>query len=479
MAKKKQQDDDEPVVKKAKKSKKGSSEATFNYSSLYSDDLDAIARRQGVECSDLDIGEAMSTGMLMTDLQMGGGLRPGMYTSSGAEQSTKTTSALTWLGSAIKEGIPRLEFFDFEGSTKNSKKYVISIMRGMGLKLTYKELFGQKDKETGEWIIRPRVNYHSEAIGEKFFDYMSEVLRALPDKKFVAGKWWLIFEDTKKNKARLEKFADASMPKKYGNGIWLPAPDGKMQAIFFTDSWAAMNSVDNDDEAVNKGLALQARMFSKHLPRVKGRMAAKMVALVGVNQLSAIPMAMFGPKEQEKGGQALRYNSDVRIKNTPRGSGYPLWAKTFNKDFEEIEKSVEFPGQLDRYRYIQSKAIKNKLWTPGRKAWIRIWIEDGSGVARGLDPFFDTMVYLRETGQLVGKGRKKLFLHLDGVGKSKELDWNLLKHWVLGDKETMAKVSKKAGFKPMSLRKFCFQQMAKGKAEELYLKMKDVKIDEE
>jgi RecA/RadA recombinase len=474
-----EQDDDDTPKKKKKKAE------GFDYSSIYTDSIDVIARRQGFEASTLDVGDPMSTGMLTTDLQMGGGIRAGMYTSAGGEQSAKTTNVLKWMASAIKENIPRIELVDFEGSTKNSKPYVMSIIRGEGLKLTSDELFGKKDKETGKWITRPRVTYHSESVGEKFFDYMSEVLRALPDKKFIAGQWWLVFEETKSNKTKYSEYSDPNMPKKYGKGIWIPAPDGKLQAIFFVDSYPAMNSIANDEEDANNGLALQARMFSKHLPRVKGRMAEKMVALIGVNQLRAVPMAMFGPKENEPGGTALKFNSDVRIRNTSRGSGYPLWAKDFNKKFEEVEKSVEVDGGIDRYRYIHTKAIKNKLWTPGRENWIRIWIEDGKGVARGLDPFFDTMYYLKLTGQLIGKGRNPsktgsggLTLNLEGLGKGKAIKWAEYKKWILGDKETMKEMSKKAGFKPMSLRAFCFKQMSKGVSETLYLKAKDSTIEE-
>lgn len=468
------------------KTKKPKAQAGFDYGSIYNEDLDVIARRQGVESSNLDAGPPMSTGMLCTDLQLGGGIRAGMYTSAGDEQSAKTTSVLTIMASAIKQAIPLLELFDYEGSTKNSKPYVQSIVKGTGVKLNITELFGKKD-ENGKWAVRPRVRYHSESVGEKFFDYMSEVLRTLPDKKLIGKNWWLRFDETKQNKAKYGEFADNSMPKKYGKGIWIPAPDDKLQAIFFTDSYPAMNSTANDEEDANNGLALQARMFSKHLPRVKGRLADKMVALIGVNQIRDVPMAMFGPKTQEPGGKALRFNSDVRLRNTPRGSGQPLWPKNFNKDFLEEEESVEFDGN-DKYRYIEVKAIKNKLWTPGRKAWLRIWVEDGSGVARGFDPFFDTMYYLRQTGQLTGTGRNPnktgngkagLKLNLDGLGAGKVLKWYEYKKWILGSKEDMIEMSKKAGFKkPMSLRAYCFKQMETGTAERLFVAMTEGSSDD-
>ena len=261
----------EKKIHKEPKPKKASG---FDYDAIYGESMDEIARRQGVETSALDVVDPVSTGMLTTDLQMGGGIRPGMYTSAGGEQSAKTTNVLKWMANMIQEGIPRIELWDYEGSTKNSKSYVMSIMKGSGVKLSYADLFGKKDKETGKWLVRPRVHYHAESIGEKFFDYMSEMLRQLPDKRFVANQWWLVFEKTKANLKKYGEHGDESMPKKYGEGIWIPAPDGKMQAAIFVDSWPAMNSTANDEEDANNGLALQARMFSKHLPRVKGRCAS-------------------------------------------------------------------------------------------------------------------------------------------------------------------------------------------------------------
>jgi hypothetical protein len=46
-------------------------------------------------------------------------------------------------------------------STKNSKPYVHSILKGMGIKLSMDQVFGKKSKEGG-WEIRPRVRYRSE-----------------------------------------------------------------------------------------------------------------------------------------------------------------------------------------------------------------------------------------------------------------------------------------------------------------------------
>lgn len=193
-------------------------------------------------------------------------------------------------------------------SSVNSMPYIQSILKTVGIDKTIAQVFGAKDHDSGKWITPPIIRFHVESVAEKFFDFLANVLRELPDKKMINGRWWLIYEDNKKNKARVGEFADPSMGKRYGPGLWVPAPDGELQALFIVDSYPAMNPASNDEEETDNSLALQARMFSKQLPRVKGRLMQKMVAVIGTNQLRDAPMVMYGPKENEPGGQALKFN---------------------------------------------------------------------------------------------------------------------------------------------------------------------------
>jgi RecA/RadA recombinase len=477
-------DDVEDAIAEAvgskKKTKGGVAGAVLDFAAIYGNTVDAISRKMDFDADLLDDIPPMSTNNLMLDLLLGGGIRPAWYTHYGPEQSCKTTGALQIMAAAIMAMVPIIGFADYEGSTKNSKPYVNSILKANGLKVTAKDVFGRKDQNTGEWLVRPIVRYRSETIGEKFFDWLAEILRSLPDKKFIAGKWWLVFEETKPNLAKYKEHAVASMAKKYGKGLWIEAPDDKLQAVILLDSYPGMNPTANDDEDANNSLALQARMFSKHIPRVKGRMASKMVAVIGMNQLRDIPMAMHGPKEKEPCGQALRYNSDVRIEFRPIWSNLPFNPKFDTDERLEMEKSATHNGK-DRYRYVRMKTFKNKLWNPGRKAFVRVWTEDATGEAKGFDPFFDTVHFLKETGQLTGKNKGSIWLKLEGLGEAKKsLSWFELKQWVLGDKATMSAISQKAGFKPMDLRRFCFRQLQKGVAEAAYVaKRQQGKVAEE
>lgn len=451
----------------------------FDVRAFYRGTIDDVSRRQGVEADPMEDIQPLSTGLLMLDLLYGGGIRPAMYTHAGDEQTAKTTLALMVMVNAVNKNVPLIAFWDYEGSTKNSKPYLASILKSMGAKVGIRDVFGKKDKETGKWVVHPVVQYYPETVGEKFFDWMASIQKQYPDKRMVAGKWWLIYEDNKANKAMIGDAHDPKMAKKYGKGLWVEAPDGNLQGVIIVDSYPAMNPDSNDDEEADNSLGVHARFFAKHLPRIKGRMGKKMISLIGMNQLSDIPMAMYGPKQQESCGKKLRYYSDVRIWNTKRGSGMPFNAVFDKEEGVEIEKSVTGKGN-DFYRYIQTKTVKNKLWTPGRKAWFRIWVSDAEGNGCGLDPFFDTIMYLKETGQLAGNDRKRLTLKLHGMDPIQKPTWMELKTWVLGTKEQKIEVCKKFKIaKPFCLRAWCFKQSESGKGETLYVEQKGEKKEAE
>jgi RecA/RadA recombinase len=444
--------------------------ATSVLSGIYSSVFDEIANRFGNEDGIASSMEPMSTGMLAFDIILGGGLRPAWYTNLGGEQSAKTTSTITMMAAALKGNVPIVQYFDFEGSTASSLTYVSNILKSSGVELTVEEVFGVRDPDSGKYITKPRVTYSAESVGEVFFDRLHALLKALPDKRKLGRDWWLVFEDTKENKTKYGEQSDETMPRKYGSGIYIKAPDSKLQAVVITDSYPAMNPSSNDEEESDNSLALQARMFSKHLPRVKGMLARKMVAVVGVNQLRTNPMARFGPPETEPCGQALKFFSDARIKHTSRAlSGVPTKpTPKENPDDKstELESSVQYDGD-DLYRYISLRAEKNKLWIPKRVAWARVWIEDASGAAQGLDPFYDTYWYLYNTGQVSGNKRNALKLTLHGFDEI-SINYFDIKLWVLGIFEQKSALCAKLGLPELDLRAHCFEQMRTGLGEKLY-----------
>lgn len=476
---KKSQDDEEVKVKKKKKHADAEEESAFNPYKVYSDTLDEVARKLN-DADTLDDMAPMSTGSLCLDVIEGGGIRAAWYTHFGPEQSAKTTSALKIMAATIKAKVPIIAFRDFEGSTGNSTNYVLNILRTAGIKMSKDELWGKKDADTGKWLIPPRVRYNASTRGVSFFNWFSALLNRLPDKKLLEKEWWLVYEDNKQNQQAIGKHAVSGMAKKYGSGIYVKAPDDGLQGLIVLDSYPNMNPDYKDDDKEDTSLALQARMFSKNLPRVKGLLASKKVAVIGVNQLRDVPMAMFGPKESEPGGKALKYNSDVRLKFTPRALSAVnkgednWWTKEHKvKRGQEVEQAAD--GGEDRYTYIHVKAIKNKLSDAEREGFIRIWKRDSEGRARGIDPVFDTMQYLRKTGQLKAKNRSAMHLVWDGKEYG-ALSWIQFKMWILGDKTVAEKACKKIGMKKaMNLRAECFKQVRTGHAESLLAQMAKAK----
>jgi RecA/RadA recombinase len=186
------------------------------------------------------------------------------------------------------------------------------------------------------------------------------------------------------------------------------------------------------------------------LKRVKGRMQAKKIIVVGINQIRAVPMAMFGPTEQEACGNALKFFSDGRLKMTSRSSVFGTKGKL------EKEPSVQFEGKTDYYRYVNIKTIKNKTSVPDLETWVRIWIRDGKGVARGYDPVFDSWYFLTQIGACNGGNetskKSKVSLKLEMIGikdwptKPKQIAWLDFKMLISGTKEQQEKVFKDIGY---------------------------------
>ena len=273
--------------------------AGFNPYAKLDDVLDGIEKHIGLTDGGMSSGEKrMSTGLLMNDIILGGGITAGWYTNFGQEQTCKTTNAVTMLISAINTGVPIIGYWDFEGSA--GPEYIENIMRNMGVKADIKSVFGVKDEKTGKWIIPPRVRYRSEAVAEKFFDYVAQVQRSLPDKKKIGENWYYIY-DGKTSEGKINKASAAAVGSYYDKEYYrktgnfrVPAPDGSLQAIILVDSYPAMLPEKQDVDDPNSAIGVQARMFAEQLRRVKGKMRGKRIAVLGINQLRLKPMVMMG-----------------------------------------------------------------------------------------------------------------------------------------------------------------------------------------
>lgn len=466
-----------------KKSAKESAAEYFNPLSAIDETLDSIEKDYGLTGSSLGQGEErLSTGMLEMDVVMGGGLLPGWYTNFGAEQSCKSTSASLMMISALFQDVPVIAYWDYEGST--SSEYLENMMEVNGIDMPIDQVFGIRDPKTLKWAVKPRVRYYSEGIAEKFFDYLAKLERVLPDKLKMNGQWYYVYEgktpDGKIHKVN-QKLVGAHYDKKYfqKTGKYrIPAPNGNLQAFIICDSYPAMLSERQDVDDPGSALAMQARMFSDQLKRVKGRMRAKRICVVGVNQLRKAPMVAYGNPEYEPGGESLKFYSDVRLRLQARVLNSAPGMVKSDKGMILEEKGVY--GGKDKYRMIHIRAHKNKLSTPNLDCWMRLWIEDANGDGRGFDPVWDTWRYLVNTGQATGK-RNQIRLVIKGKECKKVLSWLEFKMLILGTRKDMKAIFEHIGMKPFDLRAWCKDQLANKDGMELIMNVKrsGVKLDEE
>ena len=125
----------------AKSKKQASTDAVqFDYTGFLTETVDSVAQRLNYDSDPIESATPMSTGVLILDLLYGGGIRPGWYTHFGKEQSSKTTGALVIAANAIKEKVPLITFFDYEGSSVNSMPYIQSILKTEGINRTISEV---------------------------------------------------------------------------------------------------------------------------------------------------------------------------------------------------------------------------------------------------------------------------------------------------------------------------------------------------
>jgi RecA/RadA recombinase len=460
--------------------------AAFNpYGESPSKILDGIEKNVGLSDGSLNPNEKrLPTGLLCLDLVLGGGLTAGWYTNVGPEQVCKTTTVIEILLNSLGHKIPFKYYFDFEGSGGGAPQYIENIAEKKGIKMKVREIFGEKDNK-GNWIHKPKIRYRDESVAEKFFDVLAQLERKLPDKRLMGDKWYYIYDPEKQKDAK--SIVGEKYDKKYYQSTKkyrVEAEDGSLQAFILLDSYPAMLPEAQDVDDPKSGMAAQARMFSEQLKRVKGRLRGKRILVYGINQLRLKPMVMFGPPEYEPCGEALKLYSDVRMRFSNRALSALKKAGYDPKGDKYIEEERSVTGEgKDNYRYIHVRAHKNKFSVPDLQCFLRLWINDENGEARGFDPVFDTYAYLKDTGQLKGK-RNSMTLGLRVKDKkrlvSKSIDWATFKKLILGDRSEIKEIClKNLKFeRPLMLRDFCEKQIQSGKGIEYYFEYRKNAIKE-
>lgn len=454
------------VAKKQKATSEEDGKVVSLVMDLLDDELDASEKKFGISSTLLDPKETkMSTGLLCLDLILFGGLRSGgWYTVFGGEQSAKST-LITWLASAMiklgfhKQG--RGAWFDCEGSS--DPVYINNIMRNMGItKKDASDIFGVRDPVTGSYLTRPLIRFYQEDNGEVVFDMLNKLKRSLPTVEKQGDTWHYIFDHTNPNKKKFSGMYDQEYLTKK-NKIRVSGASDKPQAIVLLDSYPAMLPEGLDKDDANGSMALQARMFSEGIKRVKGGMRKKRMIVFGVNQLRLRPAVMNQNPEYEPVGEAAKFFSDVRLKAVARAvSGVPgSWTVLKGQLIEE--PSINKGKGKDIYRFINVTSAKNKLGgIPNQQTWLRIWVSDEDGQAKGFCPVFDTWFYLYSLNLVSGTKNNMKFHSSVPLHGAKKCSWDKFKKLVLGDRKTIIATCEELGLeKAGDIRKWCFANLPK------------------
>lgn len=346
-------DDGMQVVTKSKKTKE--EPGAMDYLNL----LEDVAKVVKLNSVSLSEESRMHSGLLGLDLILGRGIGPTMLTVFGPEQSAKTTLAITVMAATINQGVPISTLWDAEQSSGSSSDYIQNILNEQGIKRPFEEVFGVRKK--GVWTTKPLVYYQDSAIGEDFFNWLHALLKRLPDKRFENDRWWYVYENTKVNIAKYGPHSDKIMSRA-NHGIWLPAKDDSLQAVIILDSYPSLMPLAQDNDEHTKAMAVQARMFSLQLPRVKGSFRAKRIALVGINQLRLNPMAMFGSPETEPGGQALKFFCFTGDTLLLTDKGLMTGEEYYHAPAKKLlgESGFEKPTVYDKMGYSQTLTLYTK-----------------------------------------------------------------------------------------------------------------------
>jgi RecA/RadA recombinase len=434
----------------------------------YSTLVDSIEKDLGFIHSEMNTNALMkarlSSGQLVTDLIMGGGYLHGLCTIFGQEASAKSTDLYTLIISAINSEIPVIAFFDYEGTT--DPKYFGQMLKDRLTDKTITDVFGTRDLN-GNIKTKGRIHYYDPDVAEDFFRWIRRLLSAMPDKRIINGVWYDVHEDTKENRAEFAGNYSTSLLKRYKK-ICIESKNAAQQALVMLDSYPAMLPEIIDDTDKSKGVALQARMFSDELKKFVSKLKKKHVLLVGTNQIRLKPMTMFANPEYEPGGNALKFYSRLRKKNTPRAVPHGKSGQIEN------ETSVFDPDKEDSYRYIHSKIIKNKSYTPFYEGWARIWVKDHLGNGHGYDLVWDTFEYFKMTKQITGT-MKKFTLKIDGELEASMsfLEFKkLVLYYQFRNKDKLFEVTKKIfGTRsgPVNLRGIAQEQLDSGLAHKLFV----------
>jgi RecA/RadA recombinase len=213
--------------------------------------------------------------------------------------------------------------------------------------------------------------------------------------------------------------------------------------LFITDSLKAMLPEARDEEPEKEPVAIQARCFAAHFPLVKSYIGRKNCAWLVTNHLTINPMAMFQNPESEPGGSSVQFYPDFKLRIEAKRSQSKMIT----------EKTVDGHGE-DRYFIGTAKIQKNKFGPSFRNMEYRLWLDSAGTPGMGIDPVYDTFMFLKHCGLMQEKMGNTMHISLSGF--EGDITWQKFKAMILSDEQ---------GTK---LRNAGFELIRQGKAQELY-----------
>lgn len=307
-------------------------------------------------------GSCLSTGVYTLDLVTGGGWAAGgIGIVFGPPESGKTTLLVKTLGASARRRIP-VEIYDAEGS------HDADWMENSGLPLV---------TEDGESSLDPAVGEHVEFdSGEEMYSHIARKAKAIVEQH-----------------GRCES--------------------GPPRAVFVCDSIAAVTpELEYETDGDKRQRAAQASMNADGLRLTKALVKKSRMLVLMTNHTGTIPGQTYGSPEYEKGGDALKFYSTMRLRAAARASGMPQPAATARGQREE--KSWRGKGK-DRFVYTQIRVVRNRGFTVTKgetDCWVRICTSEADGPGTGIDLAYDIFQYLVATGQAEWAGRERVALSI-------------------------------------------------------------------
>lgn len=275
------------------------------------------------------VADTLSTGSLAMDLITGGGFARGrMATYFGPEASGKSTLIQEAIASAQRNKVP-ITHYDLE--TSADPLY----MARQGIDLNWKIRLKKKNYP-GYFPTQP-------IAGEDAYRHILSTLRRMPD-----------------------------------------VNSGPPTALFVVDSYASMASEKVvDDDSDKETFALEPRMHSMYLKRIRGRLRSKGGLLLGTNQVRTVIGGYMSGAEEETGGKALKFYPDYRIMVTRRGK--------IDEDATGLRRII-----------VNWRTSKNRLFPP-----MKIMMDMAIVLGRGVDKAEDALHFLEHIGALEKSRGKK------------------------------------------------------------------------